>query len=666
MNKGAVFLFLVLSFSYLYSQPQKTIESLIKKGDSLLEKKQSIAALHFFEEALLLAQKSDDKLSIAIVHKKVGVCYYRLKNYVLSERHYHKALVFDSLTKTAADNYYNIALVKRKINQNDSVLSYLEKSLKIYKTLNYDQSTYNTFLSAGVIYKNRRLYEKSLEYLVLAYHGFEVKNKMKLGRTCMAIGNVHYQIKNYKQALKYYHEALRYMPRDNKKGKAQLFNNIAIVYKKMQVLDSVIINYKKALSLITPKNKTYGVALQNLALVHGEMGRLELAQDTFEQAIVIHKRSKDTTSLLYSFNGITEALLKQKRVQKAKLYLDTITDLLPRTILKTPLLDFFKNKADYHAEIKEYKTALYYQKEYTQLFEKVYNLEQTEIIQNLQSRFDYEKKENIIEKLSLENKNNELQIESKNKSLKIKNLIIISLCILVLIGLMSYYIFAQRQKVAQQRSKIEKLEAIYKGQDAIQKRIARDLHDIISNSFDGLRLKVLALLRTPDSKDAITNIAGELQNMNQQVRFVSHRLSPIITNHQFIDVIKARLTEFQAYHKILVVLQNEFPSQLNALHEGKKNNFYGIILEILQNVAKHSQATELHISNQIDNSNHIHFTFLDNGVGITNDHPKGIGIQNIRQRTDILRGRVKIQKVNLGTEIHIQFPLKNNASWVIK
>ncbi len=664
MNR-IIFCVFLFSISTLFSQNKNSnsIELLIKDGDSLTSINKKHEALMAFRRALVISLDSKNKEMTAFIYKKIGVIHYKKKEYLKAENHYKKGLLIDSLTKTAANNYYNISLVKKKLNQQDSVLHYLEKSLNIYKTLSYDEATYNAFLSAGITYKNRQLYEKALELLIIAHNGLKTGNKIKLARTCTVIGNIHNQIKNYNQSLAYYKEALHASKTSNKKEKSLIYNNIAIAYKHLKVHDSVIINYKKALLLTTPEDPNYGIILQNLALTHSASGNMKIAKKNFKQAIELHKISKDTSSLLYCYNGMASLLIKQNRKKDVKPYLDSVSFLLPRSIDKTPLLDYYTNQVDYQTSIKKYKTALNYYKKYNELFEKTYNIKQVEIIQNMQSRFDYEKKEHTILKLSTQNKDNLLKIASKNRRLEGKNLIIISLSCIIVLGFIGYYIYVQRQKATKQRLKIEKLEAIYQGQETIQKRIAQDLHDVITNNFDGLRLQILALLRMPNPKDHILVIANELQDINQQIRLVSHRLSPInmhIKHHKFTEIIKARLSEFQVYHKIYVNIKNELPELLNDLHIETQNNFYGILLEVLNNSSKHAQATELSITNHINKNQSIHFILTDNGIGISNNYKMGIGLLNIKQRSEIIGGSAIIKRVDSGTEVHIKFPLQIN------
>lgn len=120
------------------------------------------------------------------------------------------------------------------------------------------------------------------------------------------------------------------------------------------------------------------------------------------------------------------------------------------------------------------------------------------------------------------------------------------------------------------------------------------------------------------------------------------------------------MSEFQLYSNIFVELENQLPEELNDIEISTKNNFYGIVLEILNNVEKHSHASKLVIKNWND-TNNIHFTFTDNGIGISEKNTSGIGLLNIQQRCELIEGRFEIKKIASGTEAHIHFPLNSKV-----
>lgn len=669
MKYRFLFIISLLSHAFIHSQNSKylnseyDVEHLKMIGDSLVNQKKYTDAISIYKHNLNIRLDEKKNNESAIIFNKIGIIHYKQKDYIKAEKYYKKSLKFDKSSLTAGNSNYNLFLLKRKQSQQDSALTYLEKSLKFYTKYSGEYSSNNAFLTAGITYKNRQLYDKALKYLVLSYKGFNnLKNDTKLANVCLTIGNVHNQLKNYNQALEYHYEALELHKKKNKpKNLARCYNNLANVYDNLHTIDSAIINYNKAINYLKIDTHQYSKALSNIANTYLKINDNKKAKDYYKKAIKTNIKIRDTTSLLYNYNGIASLELNKNKLESSKKYLDIISGLVKKSNDNIILLTYYENLVNYNQKKKKYKDALDFQIKYSDLYKLIYNKEQTEIVQNIQSKFEYEKKENEILKLNLSNQNKQIELINKDKAIGKKNIILLILSFLFFFSLVVFYAYLQKQKLKSQNSKLDKLQAIYNGQENIKKRIARDLHDIITTNFDGLRLKILALKKTPKPDQLIEETTSELKNINRQIRIVSHRLSPLemqMSHQKFTEVIKSRLSEFHLYGRVFVELEDQLPEALNQMNISIQNNFYGILLEILNNIEKHSHATKLNISHFIDNRNHLHFIFTDNGIGIAENIKEGIGMLNIRQRCEIINGEVDIKKIESGTEVSLSFPIK--------
>ncbi|KJD33845.1 hypothetical protein PK35_03620 [Tamlana nanhaiensis] len=640
------------------------VEDFIKQGDSL-KKTDKSEALKLFEKGLAIALDEGFNNQAAILYKKIGVIHHVKRAYNVAEYTYKKGIKIDSVTAITADLLYNISLLKSTFNQQDSVLHYLEKSLAVYQNFEIKEPALKAFLRAGIIYKDRQLYEEALEYSIKAYHGFKKNNdNQKLADVCTTIGNIQNQLKNYNQALQYHFEALEIHKKlKSNFGKVISYTNIGNVYSSLNIIDSTISNYEKALLLSKKSNKQYAILLHNLGVAYSDISDFNASKNYFLEAIKANTILKDTTSLLYNYNGVLGLYIDHLDVIESQKYLNLSSKLLPSVSDNKAIIQFYENQSEFYQKTNNYKKAFESQKKYITLYKDIFNSENTRITQSLQAQFEYEKKENEILRLKLKDTESQYLIKEKTKDIQNKNLILIILATIILLLFVIYFLFLQRQKTHLQKTKIEKLEAIYQGQESIKKRIARDLHDIITTNFDGLRLRVLALKRAENVSEKIDGITTDLKKMNQQIRTVSHRLNPLemyIGKQKFTDVIKSRLSEFQLYGKVFVELENELPEFLNELSLTIQNNFYGILLEVLNNIEKHALATKVIIKNSVDDKQWLHFIFEDNGIGIVQNHKEGIGLMNIKQRVEILEGSCNIGKTDTGTQVHIYFPLNKH------
>jgi signal transduction histidine kinase len=101
----------------------------------------------------------------------------------------------------------------------------------------------------------------------------------------------------------------------------------------------------------------------------------------------------------------------------------------------------------------------------------------------------------------------------------------------------------------------------------------------------------------------------------------------------------------------------EFPTNLNKEME---LNIYRIIQEIVTNTIKHSDCTRLEIIFS-KSENNLYINSFDNGVGFNQSEMRlnttGCGISNIKNRINLLNGKIAIQSNPLdGTKYSIVIP----------
>ena len=86
-------------------------------------------------------------------------------------------------------------------------------------------------------------------------------------------------------------------------------------------------------------------------------------------------------------------------------------------------------------------------------------------------------------------------------------------------------------------------------------------------------------------------------------------------------------------------------------------NIYAICLELIQNIIKHSKATESQIS-LFEKAQTLWLEVRDNGRGIQENQAKGIGLKNIQSRLENMGGELVIDSENdKGTRFLVSVPL---------
>lgn len=87
-------------------------------------------------------------------------------------------------------------------------------------------------------------------------------------------------------------------------------------------------------------------------------------------------------------------------------------------------------------------------------------------------------------------------------------------------------------------------------------------------------------------------------------------------------------------------------------------NIYRIVQEAITNILKYAKAKNVLIE-LIQHEQHISLSIEDDGVGFDhNNISSGIGIQNMKNRSEILQGTFSLEsKPKEGTSISVQIPI---------
>ena len=664
---GGIFFFIILSVSSIFegtSQQIFNIDSVITVGNDLIKEKQYENAYIWYASAFEKAEFKNDTSTKLILHQEIGKLYRREKKYKKAIVEFKRGIKLDSTSLIAAYCYQSIALIKRRLKEKDSVLPFLNAALSIYREKGDDEVAYNTFFNAGVIYKNRRLFEKALSYLLLANEGFnKTTNVKKLGAINNAIAEIQNILGNNEKAFYYYSRALSY--REQAKdtvGIAMSFNNIANAYKTKKEYDSALFYYNRSLKLVDKNSRRYPSTLYNMGVAYYLKDDLTNAKSFYRKALKINKEQSNTESVFYNANELALLSVEDNNIKAAAKYLNITDSLIDKIENQEVIYRNYEIKALFNNKKGDYRQAYHFQKKYSDLYQSIFNTRQVEIVQQLQERFETEKKQNENLQLSLLNQENQILINKQKSSIKINRLFLLISLLLLLLMIIAYLLLNQRQKALKHKQAVEQLKAIYEGQEVIKKVISKDLHDIIATNLDGIRLKVqaLSLSLNEGKKKFAEDITNNIQDINHQMRLISHRLSPLddkIKKYKLSQIIISQLSEFQTYRKILVNIKDEIPEVLDKLKLEAQTNFYAILLEALNNIEKYSKATEVMISHNIDQSDTLYFKIKDNGIGFKETDSNGIGILNMQQRAKLLKGICSVFSTSKGTELSLEFPL---------
>jgi signal transduction histidine kinase len=197
--------------------------------------------------------------------------------------------------------------------------------------------------------------------------------------------------------------------------------------------------------------------------------------------------------------------------------------------------------------------------------------------------------------------------------------------------------------------------------------IARVIHDELGQTLTGLKMDVAWLQRHLDRQQPAflekTQAMSDLIDTTiQTVRRISSELRPgILDDLGLVATIEWQLQEFQTRSGIQGKLISA-PEETTLDADGATAAFR-IFQEILTNVARHAQATQVEVTLE-EAASFLTLQVQDNGRGMTESEvhsPRSIGLLGMQERARLRAGEVQIQGTpGKGTTVTVRLPLSMN------
>lgn len=206
----------------------------------------------------------------------------------------------------------------------------------------------------------------------------------------------------------------------------------------------------------------------------------------------------------------------------------------------------------------------------------------------------------------------------------------------------------QRRKTARETEQ-QMAERYLEGQERERSRLAKELHDGVSNQLLAIEMKLEQDGLTPQTMQLISE-------SREQVRRVSHELIPPEFEHATLDEAVRSYTATLNGVRHCTVSYQSTPEDANwtLIPSATALEVYRIIQEVTGNALKHAKATSITIGLHLDEDKSITATVCDNGSEVMdNNKSTGIGIRTIRQRASAIGGQVDYYRHPFGTTVKL-------------
>jgi len=250
-----------------------------------------------------------------------------------------------------------------------------------------------------------------------------------------------------------------------------------------------------------------------------------------------------------------------------------------------------------------------------------------------------------------------------------------ALMIVMLFSIIIFIITHQR-RVIQLNTEIEKekekrqiqlLQAALESQEAERKRISDELHDEVGALLSAIKLYLHQLNPQHLTSNAKAEVLNQSKNLLDEtiktVRNLSSNLQPIIIAdfglESTIQHFCNKINQPPVFSTSLTI-----QDALIRLSPEKELAIFRIVQELTNNIIKHAQSSYIHFS-LVQKTDTLEIYIEYNGMGISHEEyeeklyqVQGLGLKNIQNRLNILKGNVHYEKNdNLTNMITVRIPV---------
>jgi tetratricopeptide (TPR) repeat protein len=339
----------------------------------------------------------------------------------------------------------------------------------------------NAYNNLGVIYNDKSDYTTSL-----SYHHKALKLREEIGdRQGQAgsynnIGNIYWSIGNYEKALEMHRQSLKLSEElKEKAGIANSYNNIGLIYwnngQAAPTIEAAQNCYKMALKnyfnsleiMLALKNKT-GVAnaYENIGVVYGRQAALsstkEIADNLYERALENHlsclklrEEGGDQKGIAISYQNIGDIYFKQNKLTNANTYFNRALLLFNKIEDMVGIKQISFSLSELYEKKHNPANALKFHKMYVAYKDTLLNEANIKQVNEIQTRYETEKKEKQIGTLTQKTEILAQQNEIQQLQLSQNRYFILGLSGISLLILAIAFLLISQNRLRARQSKIE-------------------------------------------------------------------------------------------------------------------------------------------------------------------------------------------------------------------
>jgi signal transduction histidine kinase len=529
-------------------------------------------------------------------------------------------------------------------------------------------------------------------------------DEIRQGYSAMHYGLIMAYTSNIEMALEHYLESFRLFEKHQDiEGLKKLSFEMALTYRRTGNLERAmeLLDFVETASRETNDDMNLTRVLGYRGTLHASRGEYAEARPYYEEVYRLRVALADSVGLGYALLDIASLALSEQNFPEAYEYVNRslevrraigdrqgeaisvlaygetlnaegrYNEVFPYYEEAMEMADelgfhdlmryIYERFIDTYVKLEDFESALEYKNRSVALKDSMFNIDRSRAIEELNTRFETERRDLQIAELQREQ-------ELSNLLLQRNRFLLTGMFGAFFLMLAVVLLWQSKVRQRELEYRVTKLETERRIQMERQ-RISRDLHDHVGaqlvNIISGLSLAERFVQNRPGEKETelINALRQEAQNTIKQLRDTIWTLSKNdISPDAFQEHLDQYLQQYRAMTGIMVEVTH-LQESAGMLSPGQALNMFRIIQEALQNAAKHSGASTIWISFDAD-GDEIVVSIRDNGRFKQPEESVdglGSGLANMEKRAEEIGGLLRVTGTESGTEVRFVVPL-NHAS----
>jgi tetratricopeptide (TPR) repeat protein/DNA-binding CsgD family transcriptional regulator len=523
-------------------------------------------------------QKINSQTGVGFAYSYIGRQHLLKNNFEAAER--YQKLALETFTKI--DYPYGISLTNERLgflfmikNEFLKALGYFYQALRINQKEGFRKEEAISLYHIGLTELDLGNYREAVDNILKTLKYWEeVNNVSNIWNCNELLGNIYIKLNLFEKAL-YYHRIALKIRNDNilkdvasgqevapdlYLGIAYSWNNIAEAYLDMGKYDSAYFYAIKSLKIKEAKNSVatsddVANSWLNMGNIYRKLGKYDSAFFMINKAAETFHTIQNGSSYAEALYGLGNLYFDRKDYSKAKEEYETGLKKSIEVADKSNIKTGYKLLYDLYKQKNDYKNALVYYNSYTGMKDSIFNKERSNAIEELQIRYEVDKKQHKIE-------SQELIIKQKKRQITyalIGGSLILLLAVIVILLIIKY----KRQKEA---LLINEAESLRKDIELKNRELVCNVSNIYTKNM--VINKVAKTLSKSISTSQQTNvelineIIGELRRNMDETSWKEFEVRFSKVHESFYETLDKKYPELtHAERKICAMLKLDMSSK---------------------------------------------------------------------------------------------------------